>query len=314
MCKNTNHKPRAKCFLMNIYSNISKNIWKSWIIIFLFILFTTTVAYVIGKATGYGFSYTLIVFPIALLSSIGSYFFSDKIVLATSGAKQIQKNDNPELFRIVENLAMGDGIPMPKVYIINDPSPNAFATGRSPKNASIAATTGILERLNKSELEGVIAHELSHVKNYDTRLMAITAVLVGFIALLADIFLRNLFWGGFTRRDDEDNRGQIVFLIIGLILAIISPIVASLIQLAVSRKREFLADASGALLTRYPEGLASALEKISKDQRSLHTASNATAHLFIVNPFKKGNFQSTLSGLFSTHPPIEERIKILREM
>lgn len=280
----------------------------------LFVVFAATVSYVIGRATGYGFSYTLIVLPLAILSSIGSYFYSDKVVLATSGAKQIQKNDLPEVFRIVENLSLGDGVPMPKVYIIDDPSPNAFATGRSPKHASIAVTTGLLERLNKPELEGVIAHELSHVKNYDTRLMAITAVLVGFIALIADIFLRNLFWGGFTRRDDEDNRGQAVFLIIGIVLAILSPIIASLIQLAISRKREYLADASGALLTRYPEGLASALEKISKDQRPLHTASNATAHLFIVNPFKGKGLQNSLSALFSTHPPAEDRIKILRGM
>ncbi len=299
---------------MNIYSSISRNIWKSWAIMFLFIIFATSVAFVIGKATGYGPTYSLIVFPIAILSSIGSYFYSDKVVLATSGAKQIQKNDSPELFRLVENLSLGDGIPMPKVYVINDASPNAFATGRDPKRASIAVTTGILEKLNKVELEGVIAHELSHVKNFDTRLMAITAVLVGFIALLADIFLRNLFWGGMSRDSDEDSRGQAVFLIIGIVLAIIAPLIASLIQLAVSRKREFLADASGALLTRYPDGLASALEKISKDQRPLHTASNATAHLFIVNPFKGKGLQSSLTGLFSTHPPTEERVKILREM
>jgi heat shock protein HtpX len=299
---------------MNIYSSISKNIWKSWVIMILFVIFASTVAYVIGRATGYGFSYALIVLPLAILSSVGSYYFSDKLVLATSGAKQVQKDDLPEVFRIVENLSLGDGVPMPKVYVIDDLSPNAFATGRSPKHASVAVTTGILERLNKTELEGVIAHELSHVKNYDTRLMAVTAVLVGFIALLADIFLRNLFWGGFTRRDDEDNRGQAVFLIIGIALAILSPIIASLIQLAISRKREYLADASGALLTRYPEGLASALEKISSDPRPLHTASNATAHLFIVNPFKGKNLQNSLSALFSTHPPIEDRIKILREM
>ncbi len=281
---------------------------------FLFVLFTTTVGYVIVKATGYGPSFTYIIFLIAIFSSIGSYFFSDRIVLATSGAKSIEKKDNSELFRIVENLAIGDGLPKPNIYIIDDPSPNAFATGRDPKHASVAVTTGLLERLNKTELEGVLAHELSHVKNFDTRLLAITAVLVGFIALLADLFMRNLFWGGFRRNSDDDNRGQAVFLVFGIILAILAPIVASLIQLAVSRKREFLADASGALLTRYPEGLASALEKISKDQRPLSTATNATAHLFIVNPFKGKSFQGWLTGLFSTHPPIEERVKILRSM
>ena len=299
---------------MNIYSNISQNIWKSWVIMILFVVFVTTVAYVIGKATGYGLSFTFLAFCMAIFSSIGSFFFSDQVVLATSGAKQIEKQDNPELFHIVENLAIGDGLPMPKVYIIDDPSPNAFATGRGPKHASVAVTTGILERLNKSELEGVLAHELSHVKNFDTRLMMIAAVLVGFVSLLANLFMQNLFWGGIRRRDDEDNRAQAIFLVIGIIFAIIAPIVASLIQLAISRKREFLADASGALLTRYPEGLANALEKISSDPRPLHTANNATAHLFIVNPFKGKGFHGWLSGLFSTHPPIEERIKILRSM
>ncbi|HUQ84958.1 MAG TPA: M48 family metallopeptidase [Candidatus Limnocylindrales bacterium] len=297
---------------MNIYSNISKNIWKSWLIMVLFVLFATTVAYVIGKATGYGPSYSFIVFPIAILSSVGSFFYSDKIVLTTSGAKQITKSDSPELFRIVENLAIAAGIPMPKIHIITDEAPNAFATGRSPQKASIAVTTGIMEKLSRSELEGVIAHELSHVKNYDTRLLAVTAVLVGFIALLADMFFRTLFWGGGNR--DEDNRGQAIFMVFGIILAILAPIVASLIQLAVSRKREFLADASGALLTRYPEGLASALEKISQNPKPLRTASNATAHLYIVNPFTGKKVKSFLAVLFNTHPPIEERIKILREM
>jgi heat shock protein HtpX len=299
---------------MNIYSAISANIWKSYLILVLFVLFTGTVAYVIGRATGYGSGAGVIVFVIAVIYSFISYFYSDKMVLATSGAKEIQKKDNPELFRIVQNLAIGDGIPMPKVYIINDPAPNAFATGRDPKHAAVAATTGILERLNKAELEGVLAHELSHVKNYDTRLLAITAVLVGFIALLTDMFLRNLFWGGFRRDDERDSRAQLFFLVLAIVLAILAPIVASLIQLAVSRKRELLADASGSLLTRYPEGLASALEKISSDPRPLKTASNATAHLFIVNPFKSKGFSGWLTNAFSTHPPIEERIKILRSM
>ncbi len=299
---------------MNIYSAISANVWKSYVILALFVVFAGTVAYVIGRATGYGPSAGILVFIIAIIYSFVSYFYSDKLVLATSGAKQIEKKDHPELFRIVENLAIGDGIPMPKVYIINDPSPNAFATGRDPQHAAVAATTGILERLNKSELEAVLAHELSHVKNYDTRLLAITAVLVGFIALLTDLFLRNLFWNGLGGDNNRDSRSQLIFIVIAIVLAILAPIVASLIQLAVSRKREFLADASGALLTRYPEALASALEKISSDPRPLRTASNATAHLFIVNPFKGKGFSGWLTGLFSTHPPIEERIKILRSM
>lgn len=298
---------------MNIYSAISANIWKSYLILVLFIVFTGTVGYVIGKAMGDTIGYGIPIFIFSIIYSFISYFFSDKIVLATSGAKQIEEKENPELFHIVENLAIGDGVPMPKVYIINDSSPNAFATGRDPKHASVAVTTGILQVLNKAELEGVLAHELSHVKNFDTRLLALTAVMVGFISLITDMFMRSLFWGN-MRDDDRDNKAQAIFLVIGIILAIIAPIVATLIQLAVSRKREFLADASGALLTRYPEGLASALEKISANKKPLSTAHNATAHLFIVNPFKNKGFSGWLTNAFSTHPPIEERIKILRSM
>ena len=301
---------------MNIYSAISANIWKSYIILALFVIFAGTVAYVLSKGLGYDPSIGVFIFIISLIYSFVSYFFSDKIVLATSGAQEIKKEDSPELFRTVENLAIGEGVPMPRVYIINDASPNAFATGRDPKHAAVAVTTGILQALNKAELEGVLAHELSHVKNYDTRLLAITAVLVGFISLLTDMFMRQLWWGGGLRgnNDDRDSRAQIIFLVVGIILAILAPIIATLIQLAVSRKREFLADASGALLTRYPEGLASALEKISKDKRPMQTASTATAHLFIVNPFKSKGFSGWLTNAFSTHPPVEERIKILRSM
>lgn len=298
---------------MNIYSQISGNVWKSWVIMILFVVFTSAVGYVISRAMGYGTSFMIIVSIISIASSIGSYYFSDQVVLSTAGATAIQKSDNPELYRIVENLAIGDGTPMPKLYIINEPAPNAFATGRDPKHASIAVTTGLLERLNKSELEGVIAHELSHVKNFDIRLMAIAAVLVGFIAIAADLFMRGLIWGG-IRNENEDRKGQGLFIILGLVFAIIAPLVASLIQLAISRKREFLADASGALLTRYPEGLAKALEKISSDPRPLQGATSATAHLFIVNPFKGKGLQGWFAGLFATHPPIEERIKILRSM
>jgi heat shock protein HtpX len=301
---------------MNIYSNISQNKWKTILIMVLFVVFITTIAFVFGKALGES---PLGIAGIALIlsgiMSIGSYYYSDKLVLATTRAQPVSEKDNPVLYHVVENLALGDGIPMPKVYIINDPSPNAFATGRDPKHAAVVATSGILERLNKAELEGVIAHELSHVKNFDTRLMAITAILVGFVSILADIFTRSLWWGGGRRRNnnDGDDRMQYLFLIVGIVFALLSPIAATLIQLAVSRKREFLADASGALLTRYPEGLASALEKISSDPRPVQTASNATAHLFIVNPFKNrpGKW---LTSLFNTHPPIEERIKILRSM
>jgi len=300
---------------MNIYSSISANKNKTWAIMLLFVLIITTVIYVFSKALGYGLGLAGIALIIAGITSIGSFYYSDKIVLATSGAKEIKKSDNPELFRIVENLCIGDGLPMPKIYIINDVSPNAFATGRDPKHAVVCVTSGILTLLDKAELEGVIAHELSHVKNFDIRLMGIVAVLVGFIAILSNLFTNQLWFGGFNNdREDRNSSAQSIFLIIGILLAILSPIAATLIQLAISRKREFLADASGALLTRYPAELASALEKLSKDTNSLKSASNATAHLFIVNPFKGKNTKQLFVSLFDTHPPIEERIKILRAM
>ena len=277
-----------------------------------FVAFVTTLIYVYSKATGGGLSIAGFALILSGLMSLGSYYYSDKIILTMSNAKQIQKKDNPELFRTVENLCIGDGLPMPKIYIIQDSAPNAFATGRDPKHAVVCVTTGILEKLNKSELEGVIAHELSHIKNFDIRLMAIVVILVGTIALLADIFMRSMWFRG---RDREDRgNSQAIFMLIGIVLAILSPIIATLIQLAISRKREFLADASGVLLTRYPEGLASALEKISRDREPLEAANNATAHLYIVNPFKGKEIKSFLAGLFNTHPPIEDRIKILRSM
>ncbi len=297
---------------MNIYSQINSNKTKTLLIVALFVLFVTTVIYIYAKAAGFGLGIVGIALIISGLMSFGSYYYSDKMILALSGAKQIKKNDSPALFRIVENLCIASGMPMPKIYIMNDSAPNAFATGRDPKHAVVCATTGILEKLNKVELEGVIAHELSHVKNYDIRLMSIVVILVGLVALLADIFMRSLWFGG--RSDRENRNSQSIFLIIGIVFAILSPIIATLIQLAVSRKREFLADASGALLTRYPEGLASALEKIGKDKEPLEAANNATAHLYIANPFKGKEINNWFSGLFNTHPPIEERIKILRSM
>lgn len=279
----------------------------------LFVVFITTLGYVFSKALGYGVSFMWIAFIFATITSFFSFFFSDQLILATTGAKEIQKKDNPELFRIVENLAIGDGLPTPRIYIMDSLAPNAFATGRDPKHAIVCVTSGILERLNKAELEGVIAHELSHVKNYDIRLMGIVAILVGFVALLSQMFMNNLFWGGGRNRDRDDN-AQGIFMLLGIVFAILSPIAATLIQLSISRKREYLADASGALLTRYPEALASALEKISSDQQPLKGASNATAHLFITNPFEKKSAAQHFASLFDTHPPIAERIKILRSM
>jgi len=297
---------------MSIYEAVGSNKRKTYVIIALFILLISTVGFIYGKASGAeAGSYAIIALIFAIFSSVGSFYFSDKLVLATTGAKKIQKSDNPELFNIIENLSIASGLPMPDVYIMDDPAPNAFATGRDPEHAVVAVTTGILTRLNKSELEGVIAHELSHVKNYDIRVMAIVAILVGFVAILGDMFMRSMW---FRNSDSDNNRGNGIFLILGIVFAILSPIVATLIQLAVSRKREFLADASGVLLTRYPEGLASALEKISSDPRPTRSASTATAHLFISSPFKEKSSGAWLASLFNTHPPIEERIKILRGM
>jgi heat shock protein HtpX len=235
------------------------------------------------------------------------------MVLAMSGAHPANRQDNFDFYTVAENLAIAAGLPKPKLYIIDDPAMNAFATGRDPQHAVVCATSGILENLNRRELEGVIAHELSHIKNFDTRLMAV--VVVGTVAFMADMFMRTLWWGG-GRRNSRDNEGNLggILMIVGIVLAILSPIIATMIQLAVSRKREYLADASGAYLTRYPEGLASALEKLSQDKDVMPKATNATAHLFIVNPFKGKNFGAWFSGLFDTHPPIAERIKILRAM
>lgn len=275
----------------------------------LFVVFVTTLVYVYGQASGYGLSFVGIALIMSGIMSFTSYFYSDKIILGMSGAKQIQKKDHPRLFRTVENLCIGAGIPMPKIYIMQDSAPNAFATGRDPKHAVVCATTGLLEKLTETELEGVIGHELSHIKNFDIRVMAVVTVLVGLVALLADFFMRSMWY----RDNDRDSKASGIFLLLGIVLAILSPLIATLIQMAVSRKREFLADASGVLLTRYPEGLAAALEKIAKDKEPLEAANNATAHLYISNPFKNIK-KHWFSGLFNTHPPIEERIKILRSM
>ncbi|MBI2019017.1 M48 family metallopeptidase [Candidatus Daviesbacteria bacterium] len=283
---------------------------------FLFSLFTVAVIYVIAQGFGYGEVGGLGIVGFALIMAgimnFVSYYWSDKIVLGVSGAKPIKKEDNPEVYRIVENLCIAAGLPTPKIYIIDDTATNAFATGRDPKHAAIAYTKGILQKLNKQELEGVTAHELSHVGNRDTLVMAVVSILVGTIALLSDFFMRSMWYGG--RGSDRDSRGNQLFVILAIVAAILAPIVATLIQLAVSRRREFLADASGVLLTRYPQGLASALQKISSDKEPLEVANRGTAHLYIVNPFKGVDAKQWLAGLFNTHPPIEARIRALREM
>ncbi|KKT60492.1 MAG: HtpX-2 peptidase, heat shock protein HtpX, partial [Parcubacteria group bacterium GW2011_GWC1_44_26] len=278
--------------------------------LFFFTLFIVGFSYILVQAFDLGLSFLGWALILSGVMSFASYYYSDKIILGMSKAKQIKKNDNPELFRIVENLCIGAGIPMPKVYIIDDSAPNAFATGRDKEHSAVAATTGLLAILNKTELEGVIAHELSHIGNRDTLLGTVVVVLVGFIAIMSDMFLRASHFGGGNR----DNRLGAILLVAGIVLAILAPIIAQLIKLAISRKREFLADASGALLTRYPEGLASALEKISAYPTGLQRVSTATAHLYISNPLKDGKAMSFMSKLFATHPPATERIAALREM
>jgi len=295
---------------MTLYTQKDKNIRKTWILITAFLIFII--------ALGWVFSYqfnspAILVFAVIFssLMSFISYWYSDKIILAISRAKEIEKEDNPELYRLVENLCITAGLPLPKIYIIDETALNAFATGRNPEHAVVAVTRGLLEKLERAELEGVIAHELSHIGNRDMLLQTVVVILIGLVALISDWFLRWTWFSG-RRRDSREGGGQIqlIMLVIGIALAILSPFIAMLIQLAISRKREFLADASGALLTRYPEGLANALEKISGDQTPLRVANKATAHLYITNPFRGRK----VSKLFMTHPPIEERINALRGM
>src|SRR3989344_3855721 len=302
---------------MTLYTQKDKNIRKTWILITAFLIFII--------ALGWVFSYqfnspAILVFAVIFssLMSFISYWYSDKIILAISRAKEIEKEDNPELYRLVENLCITAGLPLPKIYIIDETALNAFATGRNPEHAVVAVTRGLLEKLERAELEGVIAHELSHIGNRDMLLSTAVVVLVGFISILSDIFLRSTFFGGGRRSKGSGGQAQAILMLIGIVLAILAPIAAMLIQLAISRKREFLADASGALLTRYPEGLASALKKIAHDPTPLPVARNTTSHLWFDDPFThgigNGKQISRLHKLFMTHPPVEERIKALNQM
>ncbi|MFA6888476.1 MAG: zinc metalloprotease HtpX [Candidatus Woesearchaeota archaeon] len=297
---------------MNIHDQSRWNKIKSWIILSLFIILISALGYIIGFVYGSPIpGFVLAIFG-ALLYSVIMYFQGDSIILATTGAREVTKKEYPYLFHTVEGLAIAAGIPTPKAYVIEDTALNAFATGRDPQHASVTVTTGLLNKLNRQELEGVIAHEMSHIKNFDIRMMMLTAVFVGITILLSDFLLRSFLWGSGSR-DRENNQMTIIFIVIGIILAILAPLIAELIKLAVSRRREYGADADGALLTRNPEGLASALEKIKNDPDPLvDKANKATAHLFISTPFRKT--KGFFTGLFSTHPPIDERIKILRGM
>lgn len=301
---------------MTVYSQISDNKLRTYGIMAVFVVIFSGLFYIIGKYYDSPVPYFILGLLISTFSSLGSYFFSDKIVLLTTGAKPAIKKQFFNFYTVTENLSIASGLPMPKLYVIDDPAPNAFATGRDPQHAVVCATTGLLDMMDRTELEGVIAHELSHVKNYDILLSSIVAVLVGTIALIADWIMRSFWWGGLSGRDKDEDRNSRnpIFFALFIIVLIITPLVATIIQLAISRKREFLADASGALLTRYPQGLARALEKISGDPHHLRTATSSTAHLFISNPFKKRSSGNWFTSLFSTHPPVEERIKILLSM
>lgn len=299
---------------MNIYSQITQNKFKSGLIVILFFVLVSFLVYVIGKAMGYsGYSLFIFAFLISFFSSFISYYFSDKIVLSMHAAVPANRQQHFDFYTVTENLALSAGLPKPKLYVINDSSPNAFATGRNYQHAVVVCTTGLLEMMDRRELEGVIAHELSHIKNYDMLLMTVVSVMVGVVVYLTDFFMRSMW----HRNSDNNNRNSSgIFLVIALILAVLAPIAATLLQLAISRKREFLADASSAYLTRFPEGLAKALYKLEHTPQQLRTATNATAHLFIASPLKADlqGKTSWLANLFSTHPPLQERIAKLRQM
>ncbi|MEK7193777.1 MAG: M48 family metallopeptidase [Patescibacteria group bacterium] len=297
---------------MSLYNQKDKNIRKTWLLFSLFLI--------VVIAIGWGFSriyanpsilYFAVIFSV--LMNVIAYWYSDKIVLKMSRAVPIEKKTNLELYNIVENLCITAGLPLPKIYLIREAQPNAFATGRNPEHAVVAVTEGLLEKLDRSELEGVLAHELSHIGNRDMLLSTVIVVLVGFISILSDMFMRSMFFGG-RRNREGGGQAQAVLMLVGIVLAILAPIAAMMIQLAISRKREFLADASGVLLTRYPEGLASALEKISSDPTPMRVANNTTAHLWLDDPFKGKKKTSWFHKLFMTHPPVQERIAALRDL
>lgn len=294
-----------------IYTQQGRNVRKTWWLMAWFLVIIIAFGYLVSALyDNPAILYGAIIF--SLLMNFYSYWASDKLVLRMTGAKPADPMQHRELINIVENLSITAGLPMPKVYVVADPAPNAFATGRNPEHAVVCATTGILAILDRTELEGVMAHELSHVGNRDILVSTVAVVLAGGIAILSDIFMRSMLFGS----GDRDNRAGVVMMVLGIIGIILAPIAAQLIQLAISRKREYLADASGALLTRYPEGLASALEKISAHGRPMQRANNATAHLFIADPFgpEKQSFRQRISNLFQTHPPAAERIRVLRNM
>ncbi|MBI2146080.1 M48 family metallopeptidase [Candidatus Woesearchaeota archaeon] len=299
---------------MSFYDEIGANKRKSYLLIFFFFGVVVCLGLLLGLLYGNSYGGLLVAAIVGVVYFLFSYYAGSSAILAMSRAKEATKPEYTQLINAVESLAIAAGLPMPKVYVIDDSALNAFATGRDPKHASITVTTGLLQKMNKLELEGVLAHEMSHIKNFDIRVMMLAAVMVGLTVLLSDFILRSFLWGG-KGGNREHNQLSIIFIVLGLVLAILAPLVGELIKLAISRKREFLADASGAMLTRYPQGLADALQKIKGDPDPLvDTANKATAHLFISTPFRKKKGTSFLQNLFSTHPPLEERIRKLKGM
>jgi len=300
--------------MATLWTQRDSNIRKTWLLMTVFFLVVMTIGWVFSQAYGDP-SILVIAVVFSIIMSFGSYWWSDKIVIMTTGARPLRDEEAPEVHNIIENLCITAGLPKPRIYIVDSPQPNAFATGRNAKHAVVAVTTGILRIMNKTELEGVLAHEMSHIGNRDMLISTVVVVLVGFIQLLSDMFLRSMWWGRMGGGDRDNNSSHAVFLLIGIVLAILAPIAGLLMQLAVSRRREYLADTSGALLTRYPEGLASALQKLAQDHTPMRQANHATAHLWLDDPYQgKEKKTSFITRVFMTHPPIEDRIKRLREL
>lgn len=302
---------------MTHYQVVAQNKRRSSLIIVLFITFIVGASYVMAEGMGYGLDMVGIAFIVSGFISFFSYWWSDKIILGISGAREAKRKEFFDFYTVTENIAMSQRMPMPRLYVIEDTAMNAFATGRDPEHAVVCATTGLLSRLNRAEIEGVVAHELSHIKNYDIRLMSIVTILVGLVALLSDWFLRMTYWGRGRKRDNDQGSGQaqMIMFVAGIVLALLSPLIAQLIQLAISRRREFLADASGVAMTKNPTGLIKALQKISKDKEPLEAANKATAHLYISNPLKNTHGGvGMFAKMFMTHPPVGERISALKKI
>ena len=296
-----------------MYQAIARNVRLSWLLLGLFVLLILVMGYVFGQIVKQGYGGIAVALVVAAGGALASYYYSDRIVLAISGAREVSPDEYPFLHNTVEGLAIAAGLPKPRLYVIPDSAPNAFATGRDPSHAVVAVTTGLLDKLNRLELEGVLAHEMSHIQHYDVRLSTLVVVLVGLVALVSDWFVqlaRHIDLGDID--GDSDSPIAALWLVLAFLLALLAPLIAQLIHFAISRQREYLADAGGVMLTRYPEGLATALEKLDTDREPLEVANKATAHLYIVNPLKE--WGGTLNGLFNTHPPIEERVRRLREL